>query len=278
MLVLGGAGLIAHISNAFNVPIRGPNGITRFIYQDLNETWTRLSNDNWSALGPLGIVALALASLLASIAFARRRADARQLVLAASLPVFLVLMALTTSFNIYIVRFWILPAVVAAPLLARLFRDRLTSIAYVGVGALVVGLTIAHDQAKPLGNPYGLGRPWQLSQFNALVTDSRPDYAVSYTAYRALVPAHACVGAVLNGNEPSYFLYGTRFEHPVFYLPAGTALTAAVHDNLFDVVLSNPAFASDAASFKAAGWRIRPLGSIWVLASDPRSRTGLCAA
>ena len=54
--------------------------------------------------------------------FARRRVGARHLVLACALPVFLVFVALSTYWVPFLIRYFLLPAVIATPLLARLFR------------------------------------------------------------------------------------------------------------------------------------------------------------
>jgi hypothetical protein len=277
LLVLGASGLIAYVAASWGFPIRGPAGITRYIDADLNETWTRIANENYSAFGPIGIVALIAASALTVYAYARRRTDQRQLALACALPAFVALLALATVWSVWIVRFLVMPAVLTAPLLARLFTARTAAAAWVAVAALTAGLTITHDQAKPLRSHYGYGPPWQLSQHNALETNSRGDYAGALDAYRRLVPARACVGAVLGGNEPSYFLYGSRFQHHVAYLSVSDAVPSALRHGLFYVVISTGPNRWAADSFRDAGWTVRPLGSYWLLASSSPHAPGDCA-
>ena len=83
------------------------------------------------------------------------------------------------------------------------------------------------------------------------------------------MPPHACVGGVIDTNQPSYLLYGPHLEHHVDFLAAGDAVEPAVRDGLFYVVISTGADAPVADAFRAAGWRIEPLGTYWLLASDP---------
>ena len=269
LLVFCGSGVVAFGAARWGFPIRGPNGFTHYVDYDLNETWTRISNENYSTLGPLGIIALLAAAAVAVYSYARRRVDARHLALAFAIPLFLVLMALEASFSIWIGRFVVGPAVLTAPLLAGLMRAPAARAAYLAVALIVVGLTLAHNQARPLLNPYGYGPPWDLTLSKALSTNSRPDYASAVTAYHAIVPPTACVGGVLGDNEPAYYLYGPTFQHRVFYLSSDAAVLEAVHDNLFYVVISTGPNAPTANLFQAAGWKIQPLGTYWQLASFP---------
>jgi hypothetical protein len=276
LLVAGGAAFVAFGAHLWGFPIRGPGGILGPLESNLNETYTRIANEDYSAYGPLGVVALLAASALTILAYARRRVDARHLALAATLPLFLVFISLESTWHPFLIRFFLLPAVLAAPLLARLLRGRLTTAAYLLVAAVTVGLTITHDQPKPLDNPYGFGSPWQLTQVTALATNSDSYAGNALAAYQKLVPPRACVGAILGTNEPSYLLFGPHFEHHVFYLSVNDPLRPAYRQGLFYVVITTGTNASAADTFKAAGWRIQPLAGYWQLASDPNASTGEC--
>jgi hypothetical protein len=266
-LVLTGSALVAFGADRWGFPIRGPGGFTHYVDGELNETWTRISNENFSAFGPLGIIALLVATVITLYRYLRRRVDARHLALAIAYPSGFAMLALITVWSVWTVHFLIMPAVIAAPLFAVLMKHRAAAIAWIGVALLVVGLTIAHDQAKPLFSPYGLGYSWQLNQTTALITYSRSDYAGAYDAYRRLVPPDACVGAVVTGNEPSYLLYGPHLEHRVDYLAASDPVNQALRGGLFYVVISTGADRPAATAFQNAGWSIRPLGKYWLLAS-----------
>jgi hypothetical protein len=274
LLVLAGAGALAFAARASGFPIRGPGGILAPLDVNLNEVYTRFSNEDYSAYGPLGIVALIAASGLALGALVRRRADRRQLVLVTVLPGFLVLLALETWWAPFLIRFFMIPAALAAPLLAHLFRNRASAAVFAAVAALSIGLTLTRDQSKPLESLYGW--VWQLDEDKALYVNSDYYVANALDAYDKLVPADACVGAVIGDSEPSYLLYGPRLEHHVVYLSVDDAVVPALRKGLFYVVISAGADRWVATRFRADGWRIRPLGELWLLASEPHAAAGDC--
>ena len=267
LLVIGAGGTLAFIARRWGFPIRGPGGVVGGL--------TRVANEDDSAFGPLGIVAL-LAAIASTIwAVATRRADTRQLALSFALPGFLVLISLQVSWNLFLMRFFLVPVVLAAPLLARLFRGRATTAAYLVVAAITVGLTIIHDQTKPLEGAFG--RPWHLTPVEAIDVAQDPATATALAAYDRLVPEHACVGAVLGSEEPSYLLFGPNLRHHVVYLSVNDAVLPALRDGLFYIVISTGPDRWVAGDFKSRGWRIRPLGRYWLLASEPHARAGICA-
>ncbi len=274
LLVLAGADVVAFVAGEWGLPIRGPAGILAPLDANLNEVYTRFANEDFSAYGPLGIVALLLAAVLAVRAYRARRADARFLVLASAFPGFLILLSLQVWWAPFLIRFFTIPAALAAPLLALLFTNRATTTAYLAVAALTIGLTITRDQTKPLQS--GAGWVWQLDQRQALWVNSDSYVDPSLAAYDALVPARACVGAVVGENEPSYLLFGNRLGHRVTFLPDAGALDTAYLDHLFYVVISPGAYPSVAGAFAASGWRVRPLGQMWLLASEPGAGAGTC--
>ena len=65
LLVVGGAALVAWGARAWGFPIRGPGGLLGPLDANLNETYTRIANEDYSAYGPVGIVALLAAAVLA---------------------------------------------------------------------------------------------------------------------------------------------------------------------------------------------------------------------
>jgi hypothetical protein len=277
MLVIGGAAAIAWVAYLWGFPLRGPKGILLGLNTLLNEQYTHISHEDYSAFGPVGIVALLAAAAITVYAVARRRADARQLVLATALPLFLVLISLEAVWVPYLIRFFVLPAVLAAPLLARLFRGRATIAAFAVASCLTVGLTVAHAQTKPLESRYGYGRPWDMTEEEALITNSNPSSAGAYADYVADIPANACVGAYLDIWEQSYLLYGGHLQHHVVYLSKTEALTDAIRHGLYYVVVGDGPNALVASGFANAGWKLRPLGTQWELATAPHAGDGRCA-
>jgi hypothetical protein len=191
-------------------------------------------------------------------------------------PTFVILMALTSVWDPTNTHYFVPPAVVSAPLLARLFRGRATSAAYLAVAALTIGLTLVHNQAAPLTSSEG--RPWNLTQVQAFDVDYASWLGALVSAYQQDVPPHACVGAVLGTNEPNYLLYGPSLEHHVVYLSVDDAVSAAIGDELFYVVITTGVDRWAATSFAQAGWRVRSLGGYWLLASEPHATGGRCVA
>ncbi|MEI8104291.1 MAG: glycosyltransferase 87 family protein [Actinomycetes bacterium] len=276
LLVIGAAGVLAYVARVWGFPIRGAGGLLPPVEEILNMEYGRIANEDYSAFGPVGIVMLLAALGIAVRAYVARRADARHLVLASALPIFLVLISLSSTWVPFLIRFFLVPAVLAAPLLAGLFRNRLATAATLAAAAISLGMTFAHDQPKPLLNPYGHGVPWNLTQLDALGTNSDGYVADALAAYDTLVPPKACVGTVLGPNEATYLLYGPHLEHRIIYLPTTVSLTDVLNRGLFYVVVSHH-YDSVLDQFRTAGWRVAPLGGYWTLAYAPGS-SGACAS
>jgi hypothetical protein len=227
-------------------------------------------NEDYAAFGPIGGAAL-LAAPVATVLTVGRR-DSRQLALALALPGYMILLALYAKYNIWITRFLIVPVVLTAPLFARLLARRLAAAAVLVVAAVTIALTLADDATKPLGG--ALGRPWSLSQTAALAEfPAEPTgrwVAASLEAYDRVVPARACVGAVLDPDEPSYLLWGPALEHRIVFLSSLQALQEAYASGLHYVVVSTGANAPVAKQFTSAGWSLRPLATYWMLVTSPR--------
>jgi hypothetical protein len=277
LLVIGGAGVIAFIADVWGFPIRGSGGIAEFLEANLNQEYGRIANEDYSAFGPVGIVALLLAVALTVWAFVRGRVDQRHLAFAAALPFFLVVISLVTAWNAFLIRFFAVPAVLAAPLLARLFRGQLTTAAYFAVAAIAIVLTLDKVHTKPFTSPYGFGHPWQVTQVESLRANSRNEVADGYEALQRVVPEDACLGAVLDVWEPSYLLYGPDLKRRVVYLPPGDALATAYRKGLFRVIVTTGDHASVIDAFSGSGWKVQSLGGFWMLATEPGVEGRGCA-
>jgi hypothetical protein len=269
LLVLGGAGVLAFIARRWGFPIRGPNGILGPLENNLNEVYTRFANEDYSAFGPIGIIALLAATTLTIRGNSKRLRDSRQLALACALPGFLIFLSLELWWAPFLIRYFLVPAVLTAPLLARLFRGQATTAAYLTAATITIGLTITHNQAKPLTSPYGYGHPWNLTQQTALDENAASGTAASLASYDTVVPAHACVGAVLSPNDPFYLLFGPRLEHRLVFLPVSNAVDPALEHGLSYVVFTTGPDSWDAVMFRAVGWNIRTLAGNWRLATRP---------
>jgi hypothetical protein len=269
LIAIGAGGVIAFAARKWGFPIRGRGGLIGGL--------TRKVNEDYSAFGPLGAVALFGVVGVTVRAVVARRGDARQLALAAALPGFLIFMALGMRWNEFLTRFLLVPAVLTAPLLARLFKGRATTAAYLVVASITIASTLTNVVSKPLSSAHG--HPWNLSRLTALTVAGDPNVAQALAELDRLVPAHACVGAVLGPAEPSYLLWGPRLQRRVLYLSVnhGTVV-AAYRAGLFYVVISTGMNRWVAGDFRSAGWTVRPLGSYWILAAERHaaSSSGTC--
>jgi hypothetical protein len=232
----------------------------------------RRASEDYAAFGPLGSVLLVATAVWVPLAYRRGRADRAQLALALGLPCFLVLLALESEYNAFLTRFFLVAVVLVAPLFARFFRSAAVTVALIATGAVVAFATLRDDLAKPAA-----AHPWGMSQAQALEKTWQPMVGATIRAYARYVPPRACVGAIVGGDEPSYVLWGPKLRHSVFFLSSTGALLQAYRRGLFYVVVSVTSDAPSADEFKAGGWRIRPLGSYWLLASAPHAGAGECA-
>jgi hypothetical protein len=263
LVVIHAGDVVAWFARSRGFPVRGPLGNVG----GLNRTVLG------SAFGPVGAVVFLGVPLVTLAAYLRRRADLRQLLLAAAVPLFYLLLAQET-FNFFMTRFLIVPAALTAPLAARLLGRPFTRAAFLAVGALIVAMIVTKDPSRPLHGAYG--RPWQLTQVDAAYLTDERGVGDAVAALRREVPSHACVGAVLGGDEPAYFLSGPRLQRKVVYLPVGSAVEEAYRHFLSYVVVSTGANRWAAGSFRSGGWRVRPLGSYWLLAVAPHAGDGDC--
>jgi hypothetical protein len=234
----------------------------------------RTVNEDLSGFGPVGAAALFGAPVAAAISVRTRDGDRRRLALAIALPTYMLLLAFFARYNIWITRFLVVPAVLTAPLFAGLCRSRTTAASLLAVGAATLLFATTDDAAKKLNG--SVGRPWTLSQVDAMTEfPAQPTgtiVAQSLAAYERAVPAHACVGAVLDPDEPSYLLWGPRLSRRVVFLSSLDAFGRARLRNLGYVVISTGANAPVAKQFSDAGWKVEPLGSYWQLATAPAAR------
>jgi glycosyl transferase family 87 len=240
----------------------------------------RAASEDVSSFGPVG-TALLLAAPAAALAPRERRRDHRLLALALTLPTYMVLLAAVAKYNVWICRFLLVPVILAAPLFAALCRGRVAAAALLLLGGLTLVFALTDDASKKLRGP--AGAPWTLSQLGALrAFAAQPTGTVvagALAAYDRAVPAHACVGAVLDADEPSYLLWGPGLHRRVDFLPSLDALGSARRDRLRYVVVSTGGNAPVARTFSGAGWRVRPLGSYWQLAvAPPLPGSAVCRA
>jgi hypothetical protein len=259
--------LVAHgmkiVGDASRLPIADPatTGAKFFWGVDFG------SSEDLSSFGVIGGPALLIVSLV--VLARRRRVDSSRLILAAAFPLFIVLLALTSKYNLWLSRFLLVPAALGAPLLATIGRRRLPAFAIATVAIVQLALVHVHNQQKPLTRGHPL--PWNATQHEALRSTFESGYA-DVVAPLARLTRPNCLGAVLRSDDPGFLLFGSRLQHRVEFLPSRGAVTAAQAQGLDTVVVGD---AVGRRAFKLAGWTLRPLGQSpdvhWVLATA-RSR------
>ena len=256
---------IASLARSWGFPVRGPAGNVGDIAR----------NAQSAVFGPVGAMAFLGIPFVTLAAFVRRRADWRYLVLAAAVPLFYILLG-HEIYNYFMTRFLLVPAALVAPLFALFLSRRAVASAFLAVAAISVAMVVMQDPLRPLENRSGFGPPWQLTQVQAAYLTDEKGVGAAVASYATRVPAHACVGAVLGGDEPAYFLSGPRLQHKVVYLPVASALSEAYARLLSYVVISTGPNRWVAGAFRKDGWTIRSLGGYWLLASAPHAADGIC--
>jgi hypothetical protein len=234
-------------------------------------------NEDLSGFGPLAGPALLLISLGILGVARRRRAVLPVTALGLALPLFVVLLALTSKYNPWLLRFLLVPVALASPLLAMALRRPAVALAVAVVAVAGLVGVARHNQLKPLRVANGWA--WHLTRAEALSRTFQHGLGATDSALARELPARACTGAILGGDEPAYLLYGPKLERRVEFLPRAGGVAAAVRAGLPAVVIGH--VPGVAAGFAAAGWRLqalpaRPAAKYWTLATAPASTTSRC--
>jgi hypothetical protein len=211
-----GAHVFHSAADAVHVPVDAPASTSGQFYWGIDYG----SSEDLSAFGALGGPLLLLSSIWWLVR--SRRIDQRWL-FAAALPLYLVLLALTSKYNSFLVRFLILPASLAAPLLAGLARRRALALSVTAVAVLELALVHVHNQQKPLTSS---PRPWNMTQGQAMLRTFRPGYATAVVRLDRLVPHSACITAAVRDDDPTMLLYGSHLQRRIRFVKSGATITA----------------------------------------------------
>jgi hypothetical protein len=206
------------------------------------------AHEDFSYFGPLGLVLLALV-VSALRAGAVRRAPG-QAVLAASFVLVIAGVAATYRFNDFVGRFTIIPVVLAAPLLAGIYRHRAVAAGTAVLALATLALTLWDDELKPATR-----EPWSLSRAEALGLQGwQPGIAAGVQSLERAVPAHGCVDALLSGDEAAYPLFGPRLTRRVTYVQDATRARSSI--------VIGPGESTVSLDVR---WRVTSLGGYWRL-------------
>jgi hypothetical protein len=216
---------------------------TRFAFE-VNER----AHEDVSFFGPLGFLLLPFLGIGFLVAAARRRAPPATAVLALSVPVFVIAIALTFRYNPWIGRFFIAPVAMTMPLVATLYRFRLAAVLIALVGGLTLGLAHTYNEGKRTGlEPYAFGetRPvWDLPRARAQAI-FRPEFIQVIDGLEQYVPhgRRGRLGYVLGPDDWSYLLYGPMLDRRLIPLRGkpGRVLVKAERRNADWVILNREA-------------------------------------
>ena len=223
--------------------------------------------EDYSAFGPLagvGLLAIATGSAVAAV---RRGIDPRRLALALALPLFVVLLGLTSKYNPWVSRLMIVPVALTMPLCATFFRRRSAGLAIVAVAALTVALAHLHNVLKPIE---GSARPpWELNQAQALSHPFLPAAGEAAQELDRIVPASEPIGALLDADDPSYLLYGATLSRRVTYLPIPNESEVLDRERIDRIVIHTGDYDDASGRLRSQGWTFQPLSDYWTLATRP---------
>lgn len=215
-----------------------------------------IADEDLSFLGFLGGW-LVLGSLVVIVLGAMGRLSGRTTLVAFSLPVFIALLAVHSTYNAWLGRFLLVPLAIALPLLAYAWAQpfRITV-------AIVSALTLIGVSLDNARKPFS-SRPWDGGRDNALRQSIHPRLARSTAALDMNLRGVTCVVAVVGGDDPSYLLFGPSLERRVVY-----ANRPATPVGASPIVLGPRV---DPTALLRAGWRVEPALGYWRVARPGRA-------
>lgn len=259
--------------SAVHVPVNAAHSTaTRFRY-GVNG----MADEDVAYFGPLGVALLLPFAAVPAVNWLRGRRDGVQVLLGATLFLFVVELAAVYKYNAWIGRFVTLPCALCAPLLAMAYKRRALAGGAVVVGVLSLVLAHAFNVNKPAGLD---AEPiWSLPRSATVSISSFVGPRMAGSVLSALRGSER-IGAVMGPEDPSYMLYGSDLRRTVVYLPRRDTFAQAERRGLTTVVFGDvPKPSSQLAS--ASRWHFVRLG-YWLLAtrasSSPSSETSTVSA
>jgi len=272
VLVLPAAAVAHGIARLVHLPVDGASTTSGPFSWKVN----RGANEDFSAFGPLGLGIL-VTSVVAAVLAWRRGRQLERLALAAALPLFVVVLALSAKYNPWLSRFLIVPVALTMPLLASWFRRREVAVAVVLVAATALVLAHVRNQVKPIEGASTL--PWAQTRAEAVGQPWRKGVAEGVAGLDRLIPSSACIGALVDSDDPTYLLYGQTLRRRIVYLRVPDEERQADDAALTTIVVKTTDYQDAQKRMRAAGWRLRPLSGYFTLAYRPsRTDAAPCSA
>ena len=211
-----GARSMKWLADATNMNVNPPASTSSAFIWGVNAN----ANEDLSYLGFLGGW-LALSCLIVVALGAVGRVPRRTALLALSIPAFIGLLALHSSYNAWLGRFLLAPLALALPLVAYAWAQPFR-IALAAVAALTVIGTSVDNSLKPLES-----HPWNGGRYNTLRHGADPRVAESTAALDRRLEGEKCVVVLVGPDDPSYLLFGPHLERDVSYANSPTAALGA---------------------------------------------------
>ncbi len=190
--------------NHLHIPANPPESTLTTFQFSVN---TASEEDN-SYFGPLGFLLLVPLCLVVLVLGALRRVRPVWVVLAASLPLYVLGIALAYRYNLWIGRFMLTAAALAMPVAALLYRFRVLAWLAAVVGVLTLFYAHAYNDTKPTGLN-GTVPVWKQSRADAIALRFN-EMRKTLTATDLVIPDDATVLAVVGENDFIYALYGPK--------------------------------------------------------------------
>ena len=227
-------GLASAAENAFGAIGVAPNppGAT---VEHFSFSPNQASSEDISYFGVLGFLLVVPLSIGFLAAWPAGRAARAGGLLAAALPLFVLAVALTQRYDLWLGRFMLIPVALTMPLAAWLYERRLLVALAIALGGAGLVATHLHNQAKPVGLD-GLPAIWQKPRTEAQGWLAGP-LSKSLPTIDRRVPPDARVGVVLETNDPAYLLYGPDLKRRLVPLLARQTLRQAAKRRLQWVVV-----------------------------------------
>jgi hypothetical protein len=251
LLVLTGAMLAYGVLVGLHFPI-DPSGTSEGAF-----SWrlTTRDQEDISYFGPVG----AMVPVVAARMLGRGTWRTRPLCAAVAtfFPLFLAGIALAYRFNAFVGRFMLLPVVVVAALLAVLYERRALAAGIAALAVATLALTHLNNELKPLRSV-----PWSISRAETLDLQVwQRGIGEGADALERAVPAGACIGAAMGGDDATFPLFGPQLRRRVSYVPIPRS--GGLGSPGQDAVIFGP---GESSLQPGADWRVSSLAGYWRLA------------
>jgi hypothetical protein len=226
LLALAAPYVVIALSRVFAAALRaaGVRHVPEASFRELMPV--HITDEDFSWFGPLGLLLIVPLSFGITAIDAKRRTLRPATALASALPLFTAGFAATLAYNPFVGRFFLVPVVLVAPLLAGIYHRPALAIAAAATGAFVLACCLAVDATKPSGidTAGSVWRESRLEQQTAFVPDLLP---VLRRVQR--IPRGDTIVLQIRAGDPSYPFFGAKLQHHVEFAAPHTVVKPGDH-------------------------------------------------